>query len=47
MVFSQYDYDGKVGTYQFDFNYGWEYSSIKDIEQFIQCELSKKLCGVH
>jgi hypothetical protein len=23
-VFGEYDYDGTVGTYQFDFNYGWE-----------------------
>jgi hypothetical protein len=46
-VFGHYDYDGEVNGFKFQFGYEWQYSSIKEIEVFIQAELSKELCPVH
>lgn len=46
-VFGQSDYNGKVNNFQFKFEAGWEHSSIKELEEFIRCELSKELCPVN
>jgi hypothetical protein len=46
-VFGHYDYDGEVNGFKFQFGHDWQYSSIKELEEFIQLELSKELCKVH
>jgi hypothetical protein len=42
-VFGQYDFKGEVRNYKFQFNHEWQHTSVKELEEFIQIELSKSL----
>lgn len=46
-VLGKFDYNGEINGFNFQFNYEWQYSSIKELEEFIQSELSKEICKVH